>query len=90
MIDSEPVITVFEHQLLRLGDAPEGVPFTEARWQALVQLHPHLPRPYYTLTHRGIKLSHYVGVLKTPNFTLEILPKADRASGACRMAAVAD
>ncbi len=63
--------------MLRLGDAPEGVPFTEARWQVLVQLHPQLPRPYYTLTHRGIKLSHYVGVLKTPNFTLEVLPKAD-------------
>lgn len=77
MRERPPVITAFEHQLLRVGDAPEGAPFTEARWQALVQMHPHLPRPYYTLTHRGVKLSHYVGVLKTPYFTLEVLPKAD-------------
>ncbi len=78
MIDHHPVISVSEHQLLRLGDTSEGVPFTEAHWQTLVQMQPYLPRPYYTLTHRGIKLSHYVGVLKTPHFTLEVLPKADR------------
>ncbi len=77
MLDTPPVITVFEHQLLRPGDTPEGVPFTEAHWQTLVQMHAYLPRPYYALTHRGVKLSHYVGVLKTPHFTLEILPKAD-------------
>ncbi len=77
MFNNDPTITVFEHQLLRPGDNPEGVPFTEAHWQVLVQMHSHLPRPYYTLTHRGIKLSHYVGVLKTPYFTLEVLPKAD-------------
>jgi hypothetical protein len=56
MSDHHPVITVFEHQLLRWGDTLEGGPFTEAHWQALVQMHPHLPHPYYTLTHRGIKL----------------------------------
>ena len=78
MRERSPVITAFEHQLLRVGDAFEGVPFTEARWQTLVQMHPHLPHPYYTLAHGGIKLSHYVGVLQTPNFILEILPKADR------------
>ena len=78
MRDRAPVITVFEHQLLSVGDAPGGVPFSESRWQTLVQLHASLPRPYYTLTHRGVKLSHYVGVLKTPHFTLEILPKADQ------------
>jgi 5-methylcytosine-specific restriction enzyme subunit McrC len=78
MSDHHPVITVFEHQLLRWGDTLEGGPFTEAHWQALVQMHPHLPHPYYTLTHRGIKLSHYVGVLKAPYFTLEVLPKADK------------
>ena len=78
MTDHHPVISVFEHQLLRWGDTPEGGPFTEAHWQALVQMQPYLPHPYYTLTHRGIKLSHYVGVLKMPYFTLEVLPKADR------------
>lgn len=78
MRERPPVISAFEHQLLRVGDAFEGVLFTEARWQTLVQMHPHLPHPYYTLAHGGVKLSHYVGVLQTPNFTLEILPKADR------------
>ena len=78
MRERPPVISAFEHQLLRVGDAFEGVLFTEARWHTLVQMHPHLPYPYYTLAHGGVKLSHYVGVLQTPNFTLEILPKADR------------
>lgn len=77
MSNSAPVITVFEHQLLRIGDAPQGVPFDEGYWQTLVRLHPVLPRSCYTLTHRGIRFSHYVGVLKTPRFTVEILPKAD-------------
>ncbi|MGB3849189.1 MAG: hypothetical protein WA958_04430 [Tunicatimonas sp.] len=75
-----PIITAFEHQSLHWGDDAGGVLFTEAVGQALVQLHPYLPRPYYTLTHRGIKLSHYVGVLKTPYVTLEVLPKADAAA----------
>lgn len=77
MPDHGPVFTLFEHQLLRVGDTPEGVLFTEAHWQTLVRMQPHLPRPYYALIHRGVRLSHYVGVLKTPHFTLEILPKAD-------------
>ncbi len=70
-------ITVFEHQTLTVGDTQRGVAFTEAQWQSLVDWHRSLPAPYYRLTHRGIKLSHYVGVLKTPYVTLEILPKAD-------------
>lgn len=77
MIRRSPLITVFEHQLLSVGDIRQGVTFTEAQWQSLVDGYRTLPAPYYTLTHRGIKLSHYVGVLKTPSVTLEILPKAD-------------
>ena len=75
-----PVITVFEHQWLNVGDEPDGVVFHQSHWEALVRMHRTLPLPYYSLTHRGIKLSHYVGVLKTPRFTLEILPKADAQS----------
>ena len=71
------LITVYEHQALVVGQQYEGTLFTEAHWLALVAWHPSLPHPYYTLTHRGIKLSHYVGVLITPTLTLEILPKAD-------------
>ena len=72
-----PTITVFEHQLLKVGDQPNGALFHQAHWESLVQLHPKLPLPYYTLAHRGIKFSHYVGVLQTPSLVLEILPKAD-------------
>ena len=79
---SLPVITVFEHQWLRVGDEPGGVLFSQAHWEALVRLHPALPLPYYALTHRGIRLSHYVGALKTPSLTLEVLPKADAHPGA--------
>ena len=73
----EPVITVFEHQSLNVGDVLHGQRFEQDHWESLVRMHAGLPLPYYTLTHRGIKLSHYVGVLKTPSVTLEILPKAD-------------
>lgn len=82
MKNTNPVITVFEHQRLSVGDAPNGVPFGPAQWNSLIRLHATLPRPYYTLTHRGVRLSHYVGVLKTPQLTLEILPKADARSDA--------
>ena len=71
------VITVFEHQRLAVGDLSFGQVFEPKHWNTLRQMHASLPLPYYTLTHRGIKLSHYVGVLKTPEFVLEILPKAD-------------
>ena len=77
MSNRSPIITVFEHQWLNVGDEQNGVLFQPLHWESLVRVHPTLPRPYYSLTHRGIKLSHYVGVLKTPFLTLEILPKAD-------------
>ena len=71
------VITVFEHQALTVGDLSFGQMFEPEHWDILKQMHASLPLPYYTLTHHGIKLSHYVGVLKAPGFVLEILPKAD-------------
>ena len=73
-------ITAFEHQTLHVGNTYDGTLFSVTLWESLVRLHASLPLPYFTLTHRGIKLSHYVGVLKTPYLTLDILPKADAVS----------
>ena len=77
MTTHSPTITAFEHQTLSVGEVLNGCLFRQEHWETLVQMHTTLPLPYYTLTHRGIKLSYYVGVLVTPSLTLEILPKAD-------------
>ena len=77
---SRPVITVFEHQSLQVGHQYNGVLFTLSHWKSLVRMQAARSLPYYSPTHNGIKLSHYVGVLKTPQLTLEILPKADAHS----------
>ena len=74
---TKQVLQGFEHQLLRVGDRCANHCFEEAHWKELVRIHPYLPQPYYTLAHRGIRLSHYVGILSTPFFDIEILPKTD-------------
>ncbi len=73
-------IQVFEHQTLRVGDISQGVPFTESELKALALYLENKQHPYYSLVYRGIKFSHYVGVIQVGNCTIEILPKADKAT----------
>ncbi len=77
IIMSRSTISGFEYQQLQVGQLIEGEKFEKAHWQALVKLHASLPLPYYSLTHQGIRLSHYVGVIRVSFFDLEILPKPD-------------
>ena len=68
---------IFEHQILSIGDTQNGVTFTAAHFQNLLQFHQKKATKFFTPVHNGIKFSHYVGTLQTGNLTIEILPKAD-------------
>lgn len=73
------IIQVFEHQTLRLGE--QG--FAETDLELLAQQEERLAASkFYTLTYRGVKFSHYVGVLQLGDLTIEILPKADAKKNA--------
>lgn len=69
---------VFEHQTLSIGDSQNGVTFTAAHFQNLLNFHQKKATKFFTPVHNGIKFSHYVGALQTSDLTIEILPKADR------------
>lgn len=71
-------IQVFEHQRLMVGESVQGVLFTEAFFEALAQASGIAQGKYYTVLHRGIQFSSYVGVLQAGALTIEILPKASR------------
>jgi 5-methylcytosine-specific restriction enzyme subunit McrC len=71
------VIQVFEHQTLNYGGVYKNVPFTKKHFDALAKLNELHDNKYFTLLHKGLKFSHYVGVVQIDDLTIEILPKAD-------------
>lgn len=73
-------IQVFEHQTLYYGREYGGVPFTQKHFEALAKLNMLHDNKYFTLVHKGIKFSQYVGVVQTDTLTIEILPKADQTT----------
>lgn len=75
------VIQVFEHERLRVGEKRNGVAFTEAHFFALSKLNEKHGHRFFTMLHRGIQFSSYVGVVQIPGLTIEILPKADNVPG---------
>ena len=74
------VIQVFEHQTLYYGRDYKTVPFTKKHFDALAKLNELHDNKYFTLLHKGIKFSQYVGVVQIDNLIIEILPKADYSS----------
>lgn len=75
------VITVFEHQSLRMGDR-DG--FGLLQLEALQKFHADKDFPYYQLIHNGVKFKEYVGVLQVGSLVIEVLPKADHDTDADR------
>jgi 5-methylcytosine-specific restriction enzyme subunit McrC len=69
-------IQVFEHQSLRIGDQD----FTKDHWESLIKLNELHEGKYFSVIHRGIKFSEYVGVIQVNDATIEILPKVDKGS----------
>jgi 5-methylcytosine-specific restriction enzyme subunit McrC len=74
------VIQVFEHHTLHYDRAYNGVAFRQKHFEALAKLNELHDNKYFTLVHKGIKFSQYVGVVQIDNLTIEILPKADNIS----------
>lgn len=77
-------ITVFEHQVVRLGDefidevSGKKCLFDEKVLAGLQSFYGDKGVPYFSLINKGVKFCEYVGVLKVGSFSIEILPKADK------------
>ncbi len=74
------IISVFEHKALYLGVQKNGVEFKADHLEAMARFLGKGPVPYFQLIHKGVRFSKYVGVIQVRDLTIEILPKADKAS----------
>lgn len=68
------IIQVFEHQTLKINDDNK---FDERHFNALKSYGYKTREKYFSIGHKRIKFSNYVGVIQVKNLTIEILPKAD-------------
>lgn len=69
---------VFEHQLLKVGEEVDGIPFTQDYFQALAQWAQVRECPYLQIEHQAVRFKSYVGVIQCGSLCIEILPKLDR------------
>jgi len=75
-------ITVFEHQLLKVGQTISGVEFKPNHFKLLERFRGNYDDErfnYYSLIHNGVKFKHYVGVLNLGGLQIEVLPKTDNS-----------
>ena len=70
-------IQVFEYGRLYIGKSYNGVLFEEKHLTALAKLNELHRNEYFTLLHKGIRFSQYVGVIQIDRLSIEILPKID-------------
>ncbi len=69
---------VFEHGMLHYGRSYDGVDFKLSHFNALAKLNDLHENKYFTLIHKGIRFSQYVGVIQVDGLSIEILPKIDK------------
>lgn len=74
------IITVYEHQRLKVGQKYNGVVFSDKNLSALESYYGNGELNYYKLINNGVQFNQYVGVLRVGELTIEVLPKADKNS----------
>ena len=80
MINALKKIQVFEHQTLHYGRVYDSVLFMEKHFAALAKLNEFHKNKYFTVLHKGIKFSQYVGIVQIDDLSIEILPKSDNST----------
>ena len=73
----QQTITVYEHQVLKLGDLNNGVRFDLHTLTALQAFHGLKGVPYYSLGYNSVRFNSHVGILQAGAVMIEVLPKAD-------------
>ena len=71
-------ITVFEHEIIKVGREYDGVEFEQHHLASLEKFYGEKGVVYYDLVNKGIKIKEYVGALQVGNLTIQVLPKADK------------
>lgn len=71
------ILQVFEHSTVYYGREYDHITFEEKHFNALAKLNQLHNNEYFTVLHKGIKFSQYVGVIQIDGLTIEILPKID-------------
>ena len=71
------ILQLFEHSTVYYGREYNDITFEEKHFDALAKLNQLHNNEYFTVLHKGIKFSQYVGVIQIDGLTIEILPKID-------------
>ena len=74
------LIRVFEHEKLTLYPDAMKRSLTPVQLESLILFNTQNNNKYFTVIHKGVKFSQYVGVIQVGKLTIEILPKADKQS----------
>jgi 5-methylcytosine-specific restriction enzyme subunit McrC len=80
MLNPNKKIQVFEHQTIYYGREYDSIFFKEKHFIALAKLNEYHKNKYFTIVHKGIKFSQYVGVIQIDDLCIEILPKTDNST----------